>query len=198
MQVWRLSDLHLLKTVTLPNNKDRHNEDPAEPRLLPGGSVYVNTFRCGLYKVKGLDTVETTAELVYSFQGGDNMHTMCAVPVIVGHYWIQTVGSIPGLVVLDISNSDKPVEVSRLVLDSRFPMPHWLAADRKSDRLVVTGDEGSWVLVTKIDPKTGKLSLDESFHEPDATTAGISFDRQQWRHGKTGPAIVHGALFGPK
>lgn len=198
VQLWRLSDLHLLKTVTLPPNKDRHNEDPAEPRLLPDGSVYVNTFRCGLYKMKGLDAGETTAELVYSFPGGDNMHTMCAVPVIVGHYWIQTVGAIPGLVALDISNSDKPVEVSRLMLDSHFPMPHWLAADRKSDRLVITGDDGSWVLVAKIDPKTGKLSLDESFHEPGATTVGISFDREEWPHGKTGRAIVHGALFGPQ
>jgi hypothetical protein len=102
------------------------------------------------------------------------------------------------LIALDVSNPAKPVEVSRLVIDSRFPMPHWLAADRKSDRLVLTGDEGSWVLVARADPNTGKLSLDDSFREPGAAIPGISFDRREWPHGKSGRAIVHGALFGPQ
>ena len=62
----------------------------------------------------------------------------------------------------------------------------------------ITGDQGSWVLVAKFDAKTGKLSLDESFHEPGATALGVSFDRQEWPHGKAGRAIVHGALFGPQ
>jgi len=96
------------------------------------------------------------------------------------------------------TQADKPVEVSRLTLDSRFQMPHWLSADRKGDRLVITGDEGSWVLVARFDSQKGSLSLDQSFHEPGATLPGISFDRQEWPHGKAGRAIVHGALFGPQ
>jgi selenium binding protein SBP56 len=198
VQVWRLSNLHLLTTVTLPEDGSRHEQDPAEPRLLPDGSVYVNTFRCGLFRMKDIQGSKPSAEQVYSFPGGDSMHTMCAVPVVVGHYWIQTVGALPGLIALDVSNPAKPVEVSRLVIDSRFPMPHWLAADRKSDRLVLTGDEGSWVLVARADPNTGKLSLDDSFREPGAAIPGISFDRREWPHGKSGRAIVHGALFGPQ
>jgi hypothetical protein len=91
VQVWRLSNLHLLTTVTLPEDGSRHEQDPAEPRLLPDGSVYVNTFRCGLFRMKDIQGSKPSAEQVYSFPGGESMHTMCAVPVVVGHYWIQTV-----------------------------------------------------------------------------------------------------------
>jgi len=198
VQIWRLSDLHLLATVTLPSDSGKHNQWPAEPRLLPDGSVYVNTFSCGLYRMKDVSGAHASAELVYTFPGGDSPHTICSVPVVVGHYWIQTVAALPGLIALDISHPEKPVEVSRLVFDSHFPMPHWLAADRKSDRLVVTGDMESWVLVARFDTEKGTLSLDQSFRQPGATMPGISFDRQQWPQGKAGRALVHGALFGPE
>jgi hypothetical protein len=62
-------------------------------------------------------------ELVYTFPGGDGLHTMCEVPVVVGHYWIQTVPALPGLIVLDVSHPGKPVEVSRLTLDPLFVLP---------------------------------------------------------------------------
>ena len=198
VQVWRLSDLHLLKTVSLPPDGGKHHQLPAEPRLLPDGSIYVNTFSCGLYRVKDVTGAQPSAERVYTFPGGDSPHTICSVPVVVGHYWIQTVAALPGLIVLDITHPEKPVEVSRLVFDSHFPMPHWLAADRKSDRLVITGDMESWVLVARFDADKGTLSLDQSFHEPGATLPGLSFDRQQWPHGQAGRALVHGALFGPQ
>jgi len=111
---------------------------------------------------------------------------------------IQTVAALPGLIALDVSHPEKPVEVARLTLDPRFPMPHWLAADRKGDRLVVTGDNQSWVLVARFDQRKGTLSIDQTFRDPSSTVPGISFDRQQWPHGKAGRAIVHGALFGPQ
>jgi len=118
------------------------------------------------------------------------------VPVVAGHYLVQTVGALPGLVVLDIANPEKPVEVSRLVLDKQFAMPHWLAADRRSNRLVLTGADQDWLLVLLLDPATGAITMDKSFHEPGATTPGITFNRTDWPHGKNGPAVVHGALFG--
>jgi hypothetical protein len=198
VQVWRLSDLQLLKTVSLPSDEGKHNRWPAEPRVLPDGSVYVSTFSCGLYRVKDISGSRPSAELVHTFPGGDSPHTICSVPVVVGHYWIQTVAALPGLIALDISHPEKPVEVSRLVFDSHFPMPHWLAADRKGDRLVITGDMESWVLVARFDPQKGLLSLDQSFREPGANLPGISFNRQRWPHGKAGRALVHGALFGPQ
>jgi hypothetical protein len=198
VQIWRLSDLHLLKTINLPDDTAKHNLNPAEPRVLPDGSVYVNTFQCGLYRMKDLTGEQPSADWVYSFPGGDSMHTMCAVPVIIGHYWIQTVGVLPGLIVLDISHPEKPVEVSRLVFPAQFTMPHWLSADRKGDRLVITGNEQSWLLVARFDSDKGAVRLDETFHEPGSTAPGISFDRQQWPHGKAGRAQIHGALFGPQ
>src|SRR5206468_2381384 len=84
VQIWRLSDLHLVNTVTLPPDDGRHNEDPAEPRLLPDGSIYVNTYRCGLYRMKNVTSARPSAVLVYTFPGGDSMHTVCSVPVVVG------------------------------------------------------------------------------------------------------------------
>ena len=198
VQLWRLSDLQLLNTFTLPADAGKHNQWPAEPRVLSDGSIYVNTFSCGLYRMKDVSGTHPSAEMVYTFPGGDSPHTICSVPVVVGHYWIQTVAALPGLIALDVSHPEKPVEVSRLIFDSHFPMPHWLAADRKSDRLVITGDMESWVLVARFDPDKGTLSLDPTFHDPSASVPGISFDRQQWPHGKAGRAIVHGALFGPQ
>lgn len=198
VQIWRVSDLHLLSTVSLPPDSDgKHNQWPAEPRLLPDGSVYVNTFSCGLFRMKDVNGPRPSAELVYAFPGGGE-HTMCSVPVVIGHYWIQTVAALPGLIALDVSHPEKPVEVSRLTLDTHFPMPHWLAADRKGNRLVVTGDGESWVLLARFDPDKGTLSLEQSFREAGAKVPGISFDRQEWPHGKGGRAIVHGALFGPQ
>jgi 56kDa selenium binding protein (SBP56) len=198
VQLWRLSDLHLMKTVTLPSDPGKHNQWPAEPRVLSDGSVYVNTFSCGLYRMKDVGGAQPSAELVYTFPGGDSAHTICSVPVVVGHYWIQTVAALPGLIALDVSHPEKPVEVSRLVLDPKFPMPHWLSADRKGNRLAITGDGESWVLVARFDAEKGTLALDDSFRDPTATTPGISFDRQEWPHGKAGRAIVHGAVFGPQ
>ncbi len=199
VQVWRLSDLRLLHTLALPPAQGgKHNTYPAEPRLLADGSVYMSTFSCGLYRIKDVPGSHPSAEWVYSFPGGDDMHSMCSVPVVVGHYWIQTVAALPGLIALDISRPEKPVEVSRLVFDSRFAMPHWLAADRASDRLVVTGDEQSWVLMARFDPAKGTLSLDPAFRDPGSQVPGVSFDRKDWPHGPAGGALVHGALFGPR
>ena len=199
LQVWRLSDLQLLKTITLVDPKgDKHHVFPAEPRLLSDGSVLVGTFNCGLFRVKDLDDAKPSAEMVYAFPGGNGSRNICAVPVVVGHYWIQTVAELPGLIALDVSNPEKPVEVSRLQLDMHFMMPHWLAADRQGDRLVITGDEQSWVVVARFNPQKGALSLDQTFREPGAKQLGVSFDRQDWPHGKSGRAIVHGALFGPR
>jgi hypothetical protein len=192
VQIWSLSDLKLLATVALPDSdKGKHNIIPAEPRLLADGSVYVNTFSCGLFKIDGISSDKPTASLVHAFPSGPGAHDMCAVPLVYGKYWIQTVGAINGLIVLDTSNPDKPSEVSRLILPHGFHVPHWIAADRNSGRIVVTGMVDSWLAMLKFDEATGQLSIDESF----GTGGGIQFDRAEWPHGATGKAIVHGTVF---
>jgi hypothetical protein len=120
----------------------------------------------------------------------------CAVPVVYEHYWVQTVPALPGLIVLDVTDPTNPVEASRLVLDEHYPMPHWLAADRISGRLVLTGGDASWVLIVDIDVDTGVLTLDEEFRDNGAAHPGLDFNRTNWPHGETGGAVVHGSLFG--
>ena len=197
IQIWSLKDLRLLATISLPpspNGKAQLN--PAEPRVLPDGSLYVNTFNCGLYRVLGLEGSDPRAEFVYSFPGAGTKFE-CAVPIVVGKFWIQTDPSLPGLVALDVSNPATPVEVSRLIFDKRFEKTHWVAADRSASRLVVTGNNQSWVLIVNLDSETGKLTLDENFKANGAAFTGVDFDRQRWPHGTTGKGVVHGAVFGP-
>jgi 56kDa selenium binding protein (SBP56) len=199
VQLWQLSDLKLLTTLSLPESGNgNHHVWPAEPRVLPDGSLYVNTFSCGLYHVTGHDTAAPQVKFVHAFPGGDSYHTICSVPVIIGKYWIQSVAALPGLIVLDISDPAKPKEVSRLVLDKKFTMAHWLAADRKGSRVVVTGSEQNYVLMVNVDPQSGKLSLDERFKDEITGEVGLNLTRARWPHGGGGKADVHGAVFGPR
>lgn len=197
IQIWSLKDLRLLATIPLPPSPNGNAQfNPAEPRVLADGTVYVNTFNCGLYRVLGLETSQPRAEFVYSFQGAGTKFE-CAVPVVLGKFWIQTDPSLPGLIALDVSNPAKPAEVSRVVFDQRFEKTHWVAADRSASRVVVTGANRSWVLIVNVDMKTGQLTLDEDFKTKGANHPGIDFDRPSWPHGATGKGVVHGALFGP-
>lgn len=192
VQFWSLSSLKPVASLALPaNGTDKQHNWPAEPRVLADGSVYVNTFNCGLYRIQGVASDEPTAKLVHSFPSGTSEHDMCAVPVVYGKYWIQTVGAINGLVVLDTSDPDKPVEVSRLTLPHTFHVPHWIAADRTNQRVAVTGMHDSWLAMLRFDEKSGRLSLDQSFGKG----GGVQLDRAEWPHGKTGKAIVHGTIF---
>ena len=192
VQIWSLSDLKLLASIQLPDSdKAKHNIYPAEPRLLADGSVLVNTFTCGLFRIDGLTSAKPNARFVHAFPSGPADHDMCAVPLVLGKYWIQTVGAINGLVVLDVSDPDRPVEVSRLSLGHEFHVPHWIAADRNTDRIVVTGMHDSWLAMLKFDERTGRLSIDRSFGKD----GGIQFDRTDWPHGPSGKALVHGAVF---
>ena len=197
VQLWSLDSLRHISNISLPEAEHgTYHVDPAEPRILSDGTVYVNTFSCGLYRLDGLEGSSPNAVFVHAFPGGTSLDTMCAVPVVYENYWIQPVPALSGLIVLDVSNSTEPVEVSRLMLDERYRMPHWVAADRTSGRIVVTGDDGSWVLIVDLDTETGALSVDEGFRDEGAEYSGIDFNRMQWPHGTTGPAVVHGALFG--
>lgn len=201
VQLWSTSDLTLRATVALPDSGRHVHLDPAEPRVLNDGTIYVNTFSCGLYRLKDVDTTRPSAELVYDFSRlASNPHGDmggCAVPVVYGKYWIQTVPGLPGLMVLDVSDPARPVEASRLILDpKRYAMPHWVAADRRGGRLVATGNRGSWVLIVNFDEATGKLSIDERFRDAGAAVPGVNFERRSWPHGEGGAAWVHGALFG--
>ena len=148
VQVWRLSDFKLLKSIRL---EGAEGVDPAEPRvLLDGRTVLVSTFTCGLYRLTNLESDDPSAEFVHRF-GGNN----CALPVVAGNFWVETVPDSHALVSLDVSNPSKPVEVSRLVLGEKDG-PHWISLEPNGERIVISGGKQaleSRVLIAKIDSK---------------------------------------------
>ncbi len=68
-----------------------------------------------------------------------------------------------GLIVLDLTNGNKPVEVSRLKLNDGY-FSHWTGWDAKTGRLVVTGNQARLYLV-KLDQSSGALTMDTAFHD---------------------------------
>jgi pimeloyl-ACP methyl ester carboxylesterase len=196
VQLWRLSDLQLLKTFDLPQGP-RGDEAglTAEPRLLGDGkTVLVSTFDCGLYLLSGLDGRSPGGQLVSSFPRKKD--TYCAIPVIAGHFYLVTVPAWNAVVSLDISNPAKPREVSRVVLGEQ-DVPHWIAIEPNHRRVVITGYGAlkHRVMLANFDEVTGRLTLDERFREDGATDAGMRMDNKSWPHGGSYPGIPHGAVF---
>jgi hypothetical protein len=188
-QIFRLSDLKLLKTAQLDVGANHYGHiSPEEPRLGPDGAVYIQTLGCGIERVTAIETSTPKSELVYTFPGN-----WCGVPTIVGHYLIQSVPRIHGLIVLDISNGAKPVEVSRLILSNDME-PHWTGWDPKTRRLVVTGYEEQRLYMVKLDEGTGALAMDDAFKD-DAGRAGFDMENRAWPHGWTGTGLPHGVVF---
>ncbi|HEY6125716.1 MAG TPA: hypothetical protein VIV63_13775, partial [Steroidobacteraceae bacterium] len=186
-QVWRLSDLKLLETAYFDPGEGRYAHiAPEEPRVAADGSVYVQTLGCGIERITGL-TSKPVAKLVHTFPGN-----WCGVPTIVGNFLIQSVPAINGLIALDISNPQKPKEVSRLTLSDGFDA-HWTGWDAKTKRLVTTGSENRLFLV-KLDAKTGALSVDEAFKD-DNGKPGFDLANRKWPHGWTGTGKPHGVVF---
>jgi hypothetical protein len=190
-QVWRFSDLKLLKTSFFDVGENRYSQvGPQEPRVGPDGSVFVQTLSCGIERITGIDTDQPKAQLVYTFPGN-----WCGVPTIVGHFLIQSVRAAHGLIVLDISNAGKPVEVSRLKLTDTY-IPHWTGWDAKTQRVVVTAglNTRGRLYLLKFDTTTGALSMDDTFRDTDGKP-GFNFEDREWPHGWKGTGLPHGAVF---
>ena len=194
IQLWRLSDLKLKKTIALePGPGGKENQLTGEPRLLPDGkSVYIHTFQCGLYLVRALDTDSPTAKFVRSFNG-----QYCGVPILTGNYWLQPVPEEHALLSLDITDPENPKEVSRVVL-SDDEGGHWTAIDPSGSRIVYNSSgytKGNRLYVIDLDRKSGKLALDEKFADPDDRKPGIDMNGKAWPHGFKGNAAPHGTVF---
>ncbi|MDE2148663.1 MAG: hypothetical protein KGJ55_02270 [Gammaproteobacteria bacterium] len=185
VQVWRLSDLKLIKTMQLPPAPDWIYDtatDSSEPRVLADGkTVLVPTFNCGLFLVRNLASDKPTLQHVYDFG-----YRMCEVPVVAGDFLVETMQSGHAIVSLDVHDPEHPHEVSRVLLPPD-EYPHWLALEPDGDRLAITGYGAlaAKVRFATIDRRTGKLTL-----EPDT----INFTRA-WPDGWKGSAMPHGAVF---
>jgi hypothetical protein len=122
--------------------------------------------------------------------------TYCAIPVIVGHYYLVTVPAWSAVVSLDISNPAKPREVSRVVLGEQ-DVPHWIAIEPNHRRVVITGYVGlkHRVVLANFDEATGLLTVDPRFRDDGATEPGMRMDNKSWPHGGSAPGDPHGAVF---
>jgi hypothetical protein len=196
VQVWRLSDLKLIKTVRLPAGPaGRENEDPAEPRLLADGrTVMISTFTCGLFVLRGLEggaPFRTVGPLVQS------KRQVRAYRWLRGDIGCKRTRVTPRSSASTSQDPQRPREVSRLTLGPRQFL-HWIALAPDGERIVISGGNGeleSHLLMARIDRATGRLKLDEEFRPAGATVPGVSFDRRVWPHGEAGKAIPHGAVF---
>ncbi|MDQ2766929.1 MAG: hypothetical protein M3Y30_07205 [Gemmatimonadota bacterium] len=192
IQLWRLSDLKLLRSIALPPGpRGDENTLTGEPRLLADGrSIYIHTFSCGLFLLRGVDGNRPVATFVKGFEG-----TMCGVPILTGHYWIQTVPAMHGVVVLDIADPEHPREVSRLDVGSD-ESPHWIAIDATGRRIVLnSAGKGNRLFVINFDPASGHVVVDERFRDPGSDHAGISLAGSNWPRDYTGSVVPHGAVF---
>jgi hypothetical protein len=191
VQIWRLSDLTLLRTIALPPGpRGNENRYTGESRVLADGrSIYIQTFNCGIYLFRDVASEHPRATFVKGFEG-----TNCGVPILTGHYWLQTVPDAHALVALDISDAEHPREVSRVTLPND-EAPHWIAIDAAGQRVVLnSGGRGSRLFIIDFDRASGRLALDEKFRDRGAATAGISLIGANWA-GFTGTVIPHGAVF---
>ena len=193
VQFWRLSDLKLLKSIALaPGPRGDENRFTGEPRLLPDGkSVYIHTFNCGLYLLREVDGTPNTS-LVHTFDGKD-----CGVPILAGHYWLQTVPDAHALVAMDVSDPARPREVSTITFgnDER---PHWIALDPTGHRIVLNsagGSKSNRLFIVNFDPSSGALTMDERFRDAGAGRPGVDLTGKTWPHGFTGRAAPHGTVF---
>jgi hypothetical protein len=208
VQVWRYSDLKLLHTIQVPPGKRADGSPlpgaaryPFGPRLMTDGSVLMNSFGCGFYRLSEIASDKPKLDNVYTIQTPepprpDASRGACSIPTIVGKYWIMPVGRTHSVVVLDVSDSAAPQEVSRLNTPADFN-PHWSAKDVHSDRIIVGaelgGEQGMYMLL--FDERSGKLRFDTSFGQRADRPGYIDLEAQQWQHGASGAAWGHAALF---
>ncbi|HEV8364553.1 MAG TPA: hypothetical protein VGQ52_13645 [Gemmatimonadaceae bacterium] len=198
VQLWRLSDLSLQRTIAMPASpNDSAWRLPFEVRFLDadGRRAFMNTWNCGFYLLSGLDGPKPTIERAMTLP--NPKIAGCGVPLLWGKYWIMPVGDAREFLVLDISDPRQPKVASRLAADSSF-YPHWISRDPWNDRVILT-TEGPTprVMIARFDSTSGTLQYDERFRESTSGMPGVSFARETWPHGASGPAKPHGAIFGP-
>ena len=209
VQIYRYSDFKLLKTIDLPAGRladgsvvDGSQRAGFGPRVLPDGSVFFNSYGCTFYRLSEIGRDTPRLDTFFALDtpppsSPDHIRGSCGIPIVFGHYWINPVGQLHTVVVLDISNPAQPREVFRLPTPNTFN-PHWLARDPQSARLVLGaelgGEEGFFIL--RFDEASGRLSFDPAL-KAEGRAGYVSLTTQTWPHGTTGPAWGHAALFVP-
>ena len=193
VQVWRLSDLKLLKTIVLqPGPGGSEQLWPGEPQLYSDGkTVLIHTFHCGLYQLDGIATAQPAARHLKTFDG-----EICAVPLLLGRYWVQTLSTVHAVASYDVSDLAHIREVSRITFDDK-QKPHWISAEPGNRRIILNSGEYAdhRLFMINFDSDTGVLALDKNFRDPGSDKPGVSMDGKSWPHGFKGDAYPHGTVF---
>lgn len=165
-------------------------------RLLGDGRTGIlNTYYCDLYRIYDVASVQPRIERVHSIQGSRSEG--CAVTAVIGNHLIVPVADANAVVVINVSDPAHPFEVSRLTTDTSF-FPHWIAADPRSDRVVINSADGGEprILIAQLDRATGRLSWDARFGDAGGGRPGIRIDTTKWQHGIVTHPMAHAAVFG--
>jgi hypothetical protein len=208
VQVWRYSDLKLLHTIAVPPGRRADGSPlpgaakyPFGPKRMSDGSILMNAFGCGFYRLTGIASERPRLDHVHTIQTPepprpDASRGACSIPTLIGKYWIMPVGRAHTVVVLDVSNPAVPREVSRLDTPADFN-PHWSAKDPHANRIIVGaelgGEQGMYML--RFDEKIGRLSFDQDFGATTGRPGYVDLATQNWQHGASGEAWAHAALF---
>jgi len=149
VQVWRLSDLKLLRTIKFPTgSRGSENVSPYEPRFAHargGQTVFINSVGgSALYASTDIASANPQFQLVYDF-GKDNEP---AYPMLTqdDRYYIQPLTSANKVVVLDVRDPLRPKQVGEARFDrdpanssqARLGKPHYLVMDRDERRVAVS------------------------------------------------------------
>ena len=104
------------------------------------------------------------------------------------------VGDSDFLAVIELSDPRHPVVVDELEFGDRA-VPHWISLEPSGNRIVLTGGGtlSGQVVMLRIDPESGKLSVIEDFGG--GRVPGVNMDRADWPHGSSGAVRPHGAVF---
>jgi hypothetical protein len=197
VQVWRYSDLKLLHTIQVPPGKRADGSPllgaaryPFGPRRMADGSILMNWFGCGFYRLSSIASRQPRLDNVYTIQTPepprpDASRGACSIPTVVERYWVMPVGRAHTVVVLDVSDPAAPREVSRLDTAADFN-PHWSAIDPRSDRIIVGAElgreQGMYMLL--LDKRTGKLRFDPAFRSVAGKVGYIDLEGQQCSTGR--------------
>lgn len=184
IQVFRLSTLSLIRTIKVDDGVG-----PNEPRLLADGrTVIVSSTACRFYVMRKLESEQPRAELAYM-----SKEQGCANAVVIGSQWVQAAARSKAVFALDVSDPSRVRLLSELRFTGERDGPHWLATD--GHRVIIVNVPAAEPRIKMATLTDGQLALDERFRDEDSSTPGLTFERESWPHGQTGPAIPHGTVF---
>lgn len=207
VQIWRRSDLKLLHTLVVPpgvgssgNAVLAASGSPFSAKKMTDGSILVSTYGCGFYRLTGAegDDPKITHVLTISPEAEAKKRGSCGVPTLVGRWWVHPIGKEGRVATFDVSDPLNPRQVASIAIAEGFA-PHWTARDPKSDRVVVGAEAGmeEAMVILRLDQQTGALRFDDRLVDAKGRRGFLDFSREEWPHGKTGPAWGHAALFIP-